>query len=140
MLTIGPKLRLSDSVECGHVRESLERTHRYVAASPPSPLCGSQHAGCCWEGQRKGTKSTITLLSHAISAPHPPPPREMLYADLKVVSGVYEVEVRSLLAHSTWWKALEGDPLKPPAQGRAREQMRFNVHTPLLLHQMIHFV
>ena len=90
--------------------------------------------------REKEQRAQSLFSHHAISAPHPPPPREMLYADLKVVSGVYEVEVRSLLAHSTWWKALEGDPLKPAAQGRAREQMRFNVHTPLLLHQMIHFV
>ena len=63
----------------------------------------------------KRNKEHNSLFSHhAISAPHPPPPREMLYADLKVV-GVYEVEVHSLLAHSTRWKALEGDPLKPAA-------------------------
>ena len=89
--------------------------------------------------REKEQRAQSLFSHHAISAPHPPPPREMLYADLKVV-GVYEVEVHPLLAHSTRWKALEGDPLKPAAQGRAREQMRFNVHTPLLLHQMIHFV
>ena len=63
---------------------------------------------------RKKEQRAQSLFSHAISAPHPPPPREMLYADLKVV-GVYEVEVHSLLPHSTRWKALEGDPLKPAA-------------------------
>ena len=115
MLTIGAKLRLSDSVECGHVRESLERTHRYVAASPPSPLCGSQHAGCWWEGQRKGTKSTITLLSSCNQRTTPTSSPRNVPRRLKKVVGVYEVEVHSLLAHSTLWKALEGDPLKPAA-------------------------
>ena len=103
------------------------------------PLCGSQHAAAAGKDREKEQRAQSLFSHHAISAPHPPPPREMLYADLKVV-GVYEVEEHSLLPHSTRWKALEGDPLKPAAQGRAREQMRFNVHTPLLLHQMIHFV
>ena len=67
---------------------------------------------------REKEQRAQSLFSHAISAPpHPPPPREMLYADLKVV-GVYEVEVHSLLPHSTRWKALEGDPLKPAAAGQ----------------------
>ena len=64
--------------------------------------------------REKEQRAQSLFSHHAISAPHPPPPREMLYADLKVV-GVYEVEVYSLLAHSTRWKALEGDPLKPAA-------------------------
>ena len=63
---------------------------------------------------REKEQRAQSLFSHAISAPHPPPPREMFYADLKVV-GVYEVEVHPLLAHSSRWKALEGDPLKPAA-------------------------
>ena len=46
---IGSKLRLLDVCECEHVRESLERTHRYVAATASqlllfvsSNLCASQ--------------------------------------------------------------------------------------------------
>ena len=68
--------------------------------------------------REKEQRAQSLFSHHAISAPHPPPPREMFYTDLKVV-GVYEVEVHSLLPHSTWWKALEGDPLKPAA-GRSQ--------------------
>ena len=77
-------------------------------------VAGSMLAAAAGKDREKEQRAQFTLLSCNQRTTPTSSPRKMLYADLKVV-GVYEVEVHSLLPHSTRWKALEGDPLKPAA-------------------------
>ena len=96
----------------------------------PYNLCVSQRAGK--DREEKGNKE---LISQAI---HPELPRAQKMG-WKVV-GLYEVGVHSL--HPLHSVESVGGGI-PPSLGSerpacSREQMRFNVHTPLL--QMIHFV
>ena len=92
MLTIGAKLRLLDVCECEHVRESLERTHRYVAATASlllllfvsSNLCASQrHAG---KDREKEQSIQFTPLSG--NQPRTPtiPPKKYFYGLVRRLS------------------------------------------------------
>ena len=79
------------------------------------PFVAGSMLAAAGKDREKEQRAQFTLLSCNQRTTTPTSsPRKMLYADLKVV-GVYEVEVHSLLPHSTRWKALEGDPLKPAA-------------------------
>ena len=109
---IGSKLRLLDVCECEHVRESLERTHRYVAATASlllllfvsSNLCASQrHAG---KDREKEQSIQFTPLSG--NQPRTPtiPPKKYFYGLVRRLSDF----LSALPPTPTQWKALEGDP------------------------------
>ena len=93
---IGSKLRLLDVCECEHVRESLERTHRYVAATASlllllfvsSNLCASQrHAG---KDREKEQSIQFTPLSG--NQPRTPtiPPKKYFYGLVRRLSDSFE--------------------------------------------------